>query len=103
MIKNSIESIQEKRVKNIDYKGNIHITLIDNISDIKFVIADDGLGFGMVDTNINDVLNPYFTTKKQGTGLGLSIVNKIVNDHNGTIKFISIKNGAKIQITFIKS
>ena len=28
--------------------------------------------------NIKDILNPYFTTKKNGTGLGLSIVNKII-------------------------
>ena len=31
-----------------------------------------------------------------------TIVNKIVNDHNGKIDFIPIKNGAKINIIFIK-
>ena len=102
VIKNSIESIQEKKLINVNLKGNINIILNDNLSDINFVIIDDGLGFGIFKDNIKDVLNPYFTTKKKGTGLGLAIVNKIINDHKGSIKFIPIDNGAKIQINFIK-
>ena len=53
-----------------------------------------------MDNNINEILSPYFTTKKNGTGLGLSIVNKIINDHNGELSFSSIDNGAKIEIDF---
>jgi len=52
--------------------------------------------------NIKEILNPYFTTKKKGTGLGLSIVNKIINDHNGNIEFISKTDGAIIKIIFTK-
>ena len=102
MIKNSIESIQEKRVNNIGFKGKIDITLNDNVSNVDFIINDNGLGFGIFNDNMKNLLNPYFTTKKKGTGLGLAIVNKIINDHNGTIEFIKIKDGAKIQIIFIK-
>ena len=102
LIKNAIESIQEKRLNNMNFKGIIDITLNNNISDISFVITDNGLGFKNFKENIKDILNPYFTTKKKGTGLGLAIVNKIVNDHNGSIKFKSIDNGAMIQIIFIK-
>ena len=102
LIKNAIESIQEKKVNNIGFIGKIDIDLKDNISDVCFVIADNGLGFDMFSDNLKDILNPYFTTKKKGTGLGLAIVNKTINDHNGTIDFIPIKNGAKIKITFIK-
>ena len=53
-------------------------------------------------TNIKDILNPYYTTKKNGTGLGLSIVNKIINDHNGNIMFFPIDNGAKVEVIFSK-
>ena len=60
---------------------------------------DNGIGFSQKD-NIKEILNPYYTTKKNGTGLGLSIVNKIINDHNGELEFISIPDGAKIEINF---
>tara|TARA_B110000027_G_scaffold128007_1_gene147943 strand:- start:335 stop:2116 length:1782 start_codon:yes stop_codon:yes gene_type:complete len=102
LIKNSIESIQEKKSFNPNFKGNIDIILTDNASDIDFIIIDNGLGFERFRKNIKDVLNPYFTTKKKGTGLGLAIVNKIINDHNSIIEFIPIDGGAKIQIKFKK-
>ena len=102
LIKNSIESIQDKKIDNDDLIGNIDISMNDNLEKVNFTIVDNGLGFGIFENNINDILNPYFTTKKKGTGLGLSIVNKIINDHNGKINFVSLKNGAKIEIIFMK-
>ena len=100
MIKNSIESIQEKKEEDTAFKGKINIIIENNLSNILFTIIDNGMGFGVFKHNIRNVLNPYFTTKKKGTGLGLAIVNKIINDHNGSIEFIQIENGAKIRIKF---
>ena len=102
MIKNSIESIQEKKSDNADFKGQIDIVINDDLLNVDFSIVDNGVGFGKLAGNIKNVLNPYFTTKKKGTGLGLAIVNKIINDHNGSIEFVQIANGAKIQIRFLK-
>jgi len=102
MIKNSIESIQEKKVNNVNFKGKIDIIINDSLSNIDFTIIDNGLGFAKLKGSIKNVLNPYFTTKKKGTGLGLAIVNKTINDHNGSIEFMQIENGAKIKIKFIK-
>ena len=102
LIKNSIESIQQKTKKINDFNKNITIELNDFDSHISFVIKDNGEGFKNLNNNIKEILNPYFTTKKGGTGLGLSIVNKIVNDHNGNIEFISKADGAIIKIIFSK-
>tara|TARA_B110001452_G_scaffold3685_1_gene3334 strand:- start:1228 stop:3012 length:1785 start_codon:yes stop_codon:yes gene_type:complete len=102
LIKNSIESIQEKKLNNINFVGKIDIEINDNDDYIDFTVNDNGVGFGGLKNNINDILNPYFTTKTKGTGLGLAIVNKILNDHNGTINFYANDNGAKIEIRFIK-
>jgi two-component system nitrogen regulation sensor histidine kinase NtrY len=102
LIKNSIESIQEKKQNNLNYKGIIDVDLDSNVSYIDFVITDNGVGFGVFNKNIKNILNPYFTTKKKGTGLGLAIVNKIINDHNGSINFTPLAVGAKIKIKFLK-
>ena len=102
LIKNSIESIQQRAENNSNFSKNISIDLDDNDNHIKIIMIDNGIGFGIFAANIKDILNPYFTTKKNGTGLGLSIVNKIINDHDGKIDFIPIDNGAKIEIVFKK-
>ncbi len=102
LIKNSIESINQKAQNNNNFAKKIAIELTEDDSHINVIIEDNGIGFSELKNNIKDILNPYFTTKKNGTGLGLSIVNKIINDHNGKINFIPIKNGAKINIIFLK-
>ena len=100
LIKNAIESIQQKSELNSNFSKKITIEINKFDDNIIIDIIDNGLGFEIFAKNIKDILNPYFTTKKNGTGLGLSIVNKIINDHNGKIEFISIDEGAKVQIYF---
>ena len=100
LIKNSIESIHEKKIKNADFKGKINVDIEDDSDYIYVTIIDNGVGFEQVDKT--KMITPYFTTKKKGTGLGLAIVTKIISDHNSTILFDSIKDGAKVQIIIPK-
>ena len=100
LIKNSIESIQQKNENNLDYTGKISIEINKLSDNIYIKIVDNGQGFGLFASKVRDILNPYFTTKKNGTGLGLSIVNKIINDHNGKIEFNSIEEGAEVKVLF---
>ena len=102
LIKNSIESIQQRAENNSNLEKKITIEVNEENNHIIINIIDSGIGFGIFAENIKDILNPYFTTKKNGTGLGLSIVSKIINDHNGKIEFIPLDKGAKVKINFIK-
>ena len=98
LIKNSMESINEKRLKIPDIKGKIDVEIVSNSTYICINLTDNGVGFESV--NIKKITAPYFTTKKNGTGLGLSIVTKIISDHDGQINFQNNKNGAKVEIIF---
>ena len=100
LFKNSVESINEKIVKDVDFKGKISVDIKDDSHYIYVTITDNGVGFENVDKT--KMLNPYFTTKKKGTGLGLAIVTKVINDHNSTILFTSIKEGARVEISIPK-
>ena len=71
LIKNSIESIEQKVEKNPDFKKKISIDISSNNDHILISIEDNGVGFD--ENNIKEILNPYYTTKKNGTGLGLSL------------------------------
>jgi len=97
LIKNSIESINEKKRKNAVFKGKINVDIKEDSDYIYVEIKDNGVGFDEV--NKAKMLTPYYTTKIKGTGLGLSIVTKVISDHNCTILFNSIKDGARVEIT----
>jgi signal transduction histidine kinase len=42
-------------------------------------------GCGIPEEDLEDIFNPFFTTKTAGSGLGLSISHQIVQDHRGYI------------------
>ncbi len=48
---------------------------------LKLVVIDNGPG--MDDVMIEQVKNPFFTTKSQGTGLGLAVARAVVRAHQG--------------------
>ena len=58
-----------------------------NANTVTIEISDTGKG---IDKDIiEDVFNPFFTTKSKGTGLGLAITRRIVEEHDGVISVTS--------------
>ena len=50
---------------------------------VRVEIADTGCG--IPEEHVDNVFEPFFSTKSNGTGLGLSVSYGIVEKHNGRI------------------
>jgi PAS domain S-box-containing protein len=60
-------------------------------------VADSGPG--VPEEHREKIFDPFFTTKDDGSGIGLNIAQRIVADHNGSIKLDSSKwGGAEFKI-----
>ncbi len=57
---------------------------------VRITIRDNGSGVKQEDQE--RIFEPYFSTKEGGTGLGLAIVKRIIEDHNGFVRFFSAPN-----------
>lgn len=81
-------------------KGTMTISGLEKAGSIVLTFQDNGSG--MPQEIMNDIFNPFFTTKPvgEGTGLGLSISHGIIEEHNGTIEVSSeIGTGTCFTIT----
>ena len=99
LIKNSEDSLAEKKEKNELFKGKIIIEMRENKDYINITLADNGLGIN----NTSKIMTPYFTTKKNGTGLGLPIASKILNEHKSELIISNNNPGVKILMTIPKA
>ena len=61
------------------------VTVKTRARDGMVEIAVIDCGSGIDKKHLENVFNPFFTTKAQGVGLGLAIVSKIIDEHGGKI------------------
>jgi len=82
LIRNAVEALENTTDARID----VHVSLaeIDGVDMVQIKVEDNGPGFQA--GTVNQVFDPYVTTKPKGTGLGLAIVKKLVEEHVGTIQ-----------------
>ncbi|MGZ8185449.1 MAG: ATP-binding protein [Methylobacter sp.] len=79
MIKNALEAIDAKGQIEI----NLHRVQKNSTDFIEIALYDNGPG--IKEQQIEQIFEPYVTTKTKGTGLGLAIVKKIIEEHGGAI------------------
>jgi len=95
IINNAKDAIKENRQE----KGWIKLSASKKESSIFITIEDNG--GGIPEEIIDNIFEPYFTTKykSQGTGLGLNIAYRIINESlGGEISVQNAKEGARFII-----
>ena len=87
LVKNSLETIEEKGWIKIstelvrDASANlVELTVMDSGTGISHEVA-------------HNLFEPYVTTRSSGSGLGLAIVQKIVDEHGGSVRGSNSKQG----------
>ncbi len=66
--------------------GKLVVDLLDlpDGNGLEIHVTDNGSGIDKA--HLDEVFDPYFTTRPEGTGLGLSIVHRIVENLKGDIR-----------------
>lgn len=99
LIQNSIHAILEGK------KGLINVKVAGPITReerefLRIIVEDNGIGIPR--ENVENIFNPFFTTKgtSGGLGLGLTICQFIVNQHEGIIEVVHsiLDKGTTIQL-----
>ncbi|MCP3944352.1 MAG: PAS domain-containing protein [Desulfobacteraceae bacterium] len=86
-------------INAMDDGGKLVVDLLNSPDHggIEIHVTDNGCGIDK--KYLDDVFDPYFTTRPEGTGLGLSIVHRIVENLKGEIRVESSKkNGTRFMI-----
>ena len=101
LIVNSIHSISESKNKD----GEIIYSSYEVDDNVVLSLIDNGIGLKY---EKEELIKPYFTTKKKvgGSGLGLAIVEKILFDHHADFVLENRsdgKVGAEVKIIFEKT
>lgn len=92
ILKNSHEAFDPKKEKMII---KIETKVLKKYFQI--IVTDNGIG--MDQETLNNIMDLFFTTKRNGTGLGTSLSKEIIELHGGSIKYLSKLNiGTKVII-----
>lgn len=90
VIKNGIEA---------SINGGTISIILEQVDNEQVCIAVKDNGCGISKERLEKIGEPFYSSKEKGTGLGLTVSFKIVQAHNGTIRFDSKKHqGTSVEI-----
>jgi signal transduction histidine kinase len=83
LLQNAIHAVSGQKTRRI----RVAVTSAGRSPAVRIAVEDTG--YGISESDLPKIFDPYFTSKKNGTGLGLAIVKEIVESHDGGITVCS--------------
>ena len=93
LLKNAVESIQES--------GEVRVSLKAEEGDM-FSISFEDSGKGISKNDLDEIFEPFYTTKASGTGLGLIVSQKIIQEHSGKLSISSTEGIGTVATVLLK-
>jgi nitrogen fixation/metabolism regulation signal transduction histidine kinase len=98
LLKNALEAVKDVA----DARITVTTRNIDGDGRNRIELCIDDNGPGIEAGVLENIFEPYVSTKPRGSGLGMAIVKKIVEEHGGTISAGSSEDGgAQIRINLL--
>src|SRR5690606_17318026 len=96
VVRNAREAVRERAYRTDD--GRVEIALRRRRSDAVVEIRDNGPG--IEPERLDQIIDPFVTTKPRALGLGLAITREIIEAHGGRIELRS-RPGAGLTVSLI--
>jgi signal transduction histidine kinase len=91
----AFENLINNAIQHSRPEQHVHVRVrAADASTIECEVRDEGPGFEAVD--LPRIFQPFFTRRRGGTGLGLSIVQRVVDEHGGTITARNADTGGAV-------
>jgi two-component system sensor histidine kinase AtoS len=89
LIRNAIQAMPQGgmlRIKASFHRGDPSQVESGTAGVDRVTVVFEDTGPGISAAELENIFNPFFTTKDKGTGLGLAITHKVITEHGGQIE-----------------
>ena len=83
LLRLAISNLLQNAIQASSPGQEVKVSVLPSAGAIRTQVRDHGSG--IAPDQLENIFNPFFTTKPSGVGLGLAIVAKIIDEHGGRI------------------
>jgi signal transduction histidine kinase len=101
LLRLAISNLVQNAIQASPADTTVEVRAEGSAQNVLIFVSDQGEG--IQPQHLENIFNPFFTTKANGVGLGLAIVAKIVDEHQGRIQvFSEVGNGTTFEMSLPK-